>query len=319
MKLVVLDGYTLNPGDLSWDPIRKFGELTVYDRTPADLIDERILDCEIVITNKTPIDEELIRRHPKMKMIAVLATGYNVVDVKAARENGVVVCNVPTYGTDAVAQYVFALLLGLAHRVEKHDQTVRAGKWTNHQDFCYWETPLFELSGKSMGIIGMGKIGAKTAEIAQAFGMTVLAYDLNPDRSLESKALHFVTLDEVFKHSDVISLHVPLFESTRNLVNKNTIAQMKKGVYIINTSRGPLVNEHDLYEALLNGHVAGAAVDVVSVEPIKSDNSLLKAPNMIITPHIAWAPVEARKRLMDTVVENIESYIEGRPINTVDR
>lgn len=317
MKIVVLDGYTLNPGDLSWEPLHAFGEVTVYDRTPQDLIAERVRGCEVVVTNKTPLDAQLLKNHPEIKMIAVLATGYNVVDTQAAKTLGITVSNIPSYGTDAVAQFVFALLLGLAHRVETHNQTVKMGKWTTHQDFCYWETPLFELAGKKIGIVGMGKIGARTAEIAQSFGMRVLAYDLHPNQALESQTLDFVSLDTLFSQADVISLHVPLFESTQNMINKDTIEKMKKGVYIINTSRGPLINEADLCEALLSGKVAGAAVDVVSTEPIKADNPLLKAPNIIITPHIAWAPLEARSRLLKTAIENIQAYLDGHPQNVV--
>jgi glycerate dehydrogenase len=318
MKMVVLDGYTLNPGDLSWDGIKQFGELTIYDRTPLHLIEERVKGCEVVITNKTPLDREMIQKSPQLKLIAVLATGYNVVDTVAAREFGIGVCNVPSYGTDAVAQFVFALLLGLAHKVETHHKTVKDGKWTNHTDFCYWETPTFELYGKTMGLIGMGKIGIRTAEIARAFGMKVLAYDLQVNRELENEDLQFVDLDELYEKSDVISLHVPLFESTKHMINQHSISKMKKGVLLINTSRGALINEDDLLSALESGRIGAAAVDVVSVEPIQEDNPLLQAPNILITPHIAWAPVEARSRLMNTVSENIAAYLKNIPLNIIN-
>lgn len=319
MKIVVLDGYTENPGDLSWEGLEKLGELTVYDRTPADKIAERIGDAEAVYTNKTPITAEIIGKCPNMKFIGVLATGYNVIDTAAAKEAGVVVSNIPTYGTDAVAQYVMALLLEMCHHVGEHSECVKAGDWTNNQDWCFWNHPLIELSGKTLGIIGFGRIGQRTAQIAQSFGMKILAYDEYPDKTLETETCKYVTLEELLSQSDVISLHCPLFPSTEGIINKQTIGKMKDGVKIINTSRGPLIVEEDLKEALDSGKVSGAAVDVVSTEPIKEDNPLLGARNMIITPHIAWAPRESRQRLMDIAVDNLARFISGKPQNIVNK
>ena len=318
-KIVILDGYTLNPGDLSWGGLEKLGELTVYDRTGEDEIVERIGDAEVVYTNKTPITGKTLESCPNVKWIGVLATGYNVVDVAAASEKNIPVCNVPTYGTSAVSQYVFALLLELCHHVGEHSRSVKAGDWTRCEDFCYWNYPLIELKDKTMGIIGLGRIGQNTAAIAQAFGMKVLAFDKNKIDALESDTLKYVELDELFAQSDVISLHCPLFDSTAGIINSGNIAKMKDGVMIINTSRGPLIVEQDLKEALESGKVAGAACDVVATEPIKESNVLLKAPNMIITPHIAWAPKESRKRLLDIAVNNLEEHIKGNTINSVNQ
>lgn len=319
MKIVVLDGYTENPGDLSWNGLEKLGELTVYDRTPANKIVERIGDAEAVYTNKTPITEETIKACSNMKFIGVLATGYNVVNTAAAKEAGIVVSNVPTYGTNAVGQYTIALLLELCHHIGEHSDCVKAGDWTNNQDWCFWNHPLIELAGKTMGIIGFGKIGQRTAQIAQALGMNILAYDQFQNRTLESETCRYASLDDVLERSDVICLHCPLFPSTEGIINKDTIARMKDGVMIINDSRGPLIVETDLKEALNSGKVAGAAVDVVSTEPIRMDNPLLSAKNIIITPHIAWAPKESRQRLMNVAVDNLRSFINGSPINVVNK
>ena len=318
MKIVVLDGYTENPGDLSWEGLEKLGDLTVYDRTPADQIAERIGDADAVHTNKTPISEETIKACPSMKFIGVLATGYNVIDVEAAKKAGIVVSNIPTYGTDAVAQYAIALLLELCHHVGEHSDCVKAGEWTHNQDWCFWKYPLVELAGKTFGVIGFGRIGQRTAKIAEALGMKILAYDEYPNKALETENCRYVELDQLLAESDVISLHCPLFPSTQGIINSSTIAKMKDGVKIINTSRGPLIVEADLKEALDSGKVSGAAVDVVSTEPIKEDNPLLQAKNMIITPHIAWAPRESRQRLMDIAVANLASFVEGKPQNVVN-
>ena len=318
MKIVVLDGYTENPGDLSWEGLEKLGDLTVYDRTPADQIAERIGDADAVYTNKTPISEETIKACPSMKFIGVLATGYNVIDVEAAKMAGIVVSNIPTYGTDAVAQYAIALLLELCHHVGEHSDCVKAGEWTHNQDWCFWKYPLVELAGKTFGVIGFGRIGQRTAKIAEALGMKILAYDEYPNKALETENCRYVELDQLLAESDVISLHCPLFPSTQGIINSSTIAKMKDGVKIINTSRGPLIVEADLKEALDSGKVSGAAVDVVSTEPIKEDNPLLQAKNMIITPHIAWAPRESRQRLMDIAVANLASFVEGKPQNVVN-
>lgn len=319
MKIVVLDGYTENPGDLSWDGLRKLGDLTVYDRTPADKIVERIGDAEAVYTNKTPVSANTIKQCPHMKFIGMLATGYNVVDTAAAKAAGVVVSNIPTYGTDAVAQYAIALLLELCHHIGEHDHCVKAGEWAGNADWCFWKYPLVELAGKTFGVIGFGRIGRRTAQIAEALGMKILAYDEYPNKALETENCKFAALDELLAQADVISLHCPLFPSTEGIINKNTIAKMKDGVKILNTSRGPLIVEQDLREALDSGKVSGAAVDVLSVEPVREDNPLLQARNMIITPHIAWAPKESRQRLMDVAVDNLKHFAEGAPQNVVNQ
>lgn len=318
MKIVVLDGHTLNPGDLSWEGLAKLGDLKVYDRTPEEKVIERIGDAEIVFTNKVKLTREILQK-TNIKYIGVLATGYNVVDIEAAREKGIPVSNIPTYGTDSVAQMVFALLLEICHHVGAHDAAVKKGEWTNSPDFCFWKHPLIELSGKNMGIIGYGRIGQATAQIAQAFGMKVLAYNRQPQKELETDHLRFVGLDELLEQSDVISLHCPLTESTQGIINKSSIQKMKDGVIIINTSRGPLIEEADLAAALNSGKVYAAAVDVVSAEPIKADNPLLSARNIFITPHIAWAPIEARERLMNIAAGNLASFLEGNPQNIVNR
>lgn len=318
MKIIVLDGYTLNPGDLSWKGLEQFGEVTVYDRTPIEEIVNRIRDAEIVYTNKTPITKETLEACPSVKFIGVLATGYNVVDTVAAKDKGVIVTNIPTYGTDAVAQFTIALLLELCHRIGAHSDAVMRGDWQNSTDWCFWNYPLVELAGKTMGVIGFGRIGQSTARIAQALGMRVIATDHHVRSELITDTCSYVSQQELFEKADVIALHCPLTLENTGLINKETIAQMKDGVMIINTSRGPLINEADLREALDSGKVAGAACDVVSAEPIRSDNPLLGAKNMIITPHIAWAPKESRQRLMDIAVGNLQAFIVGKPINTVN-
>lgn len=319
MKIVVLDGYTLNPGDISWTGLEQYGELTVYDRILIDEIVDRIGDAEIIFTNKTPITKETFDKCPSIKFVGVLATGYNVVDTEHAKLKGIPVTNIPTYGTTAVAQFTFALLLELCHHVGEHSNSVHNRDWTNCLDFCYWKHPLVELAGKTFGIIGFGRIGQATAKIAQALGMNVLAYDEYPIAELENDSLKYVQLDELFAKSDVISLHCPLFTSTQGIINKSNIAKMKAGVMLINTSRGPLVVEQDLVDALNSGNLAGAALDVVSSEPIRSDNVLLKAKNCIITPHIAWAPKESRSRLMNIAVDNLAAFLSGNPINVVNK
>ncbi len=319
MKIVVLDGYTLNPGDLDWSDFGKFGEIVVYDRTPTDKIVERIGDSEIVYTNKTPLTAEVFEACTAIKYVGVLATGYNVVDIETARERGITVTNIPTYGTDAVAQFSIALLLELCHHVGEHSRSVRAGDWASNQDFCYWNYPLIELAGKTIGIIGFGRIGQATARLAQAFGMKVLAYSRRGRTEANDNMLQHVELDVLLANSDVISLHCPLTPATEGIINKASIGKMKSGAMLINTSRGPLIVEQDLAEALNSGKLSGAAVDVVSVEPIKDSNPLLTAKNCIITPHIAWAPKESRKRLMDIAVSNLKGFIEGNPTNVVNK
>ena len=311
MKIVVLDGYTENPGDLSWDGLKQLGELTVYDFSEPAEAAERMADAEIVLTNKTVITREMIESHPHLRMIGVLATGFNVVDTVAAAERHIPVCNVPSYATDAVAQYTFALLLELCHRVGAHNQAVQEGRWTQGREFCFWDYPQIELSGKTMGLIGYGRIGKAVERIARAFDMTVL-------HTTPSGREGSVSLDEVLRQSDVISLHCPLTKENRHLISHETIAKMKPGVLLINTGRGPLVDEAALREALLNGHVAGAAMDVTEQEPIPADSPLLGLDNCLITPHIAWAAKEARQRLMNTVVENVRAFLQGSPVNVVN-
>ncbi len=318
MNIVVLDGYTLNPGDLSWDGLKELGDTVVYERTPADRTAERIGNAEIVITNKTVIDRGVLDSCPSLRYVGVLATGYNVVDVEAARERGITVTNVPTYGTSAVGQFAIALLLEICHHIGLHGQSVREGAWTKSADFCYWKQPLIELDGKTMGIIGFGRIGRKTGQIAQALGMRILASGSRRVPEMESETMRYVELDELLAQSDVISLHCPLSEKTRGIINRNSIARMKEGVIIINTSRGPLIVEEDLAQALNSGKVYAAGLDVVSVEPVRSDNPLLTARNCIITPHIAWAPKEERKRLLEIAVGNVRSFCAGSPMNVVN-
>lgn len=321
MKIVILDGYTENPGDLSWEEMEKLGELTVYDRTPVSdqmEIIRRIGDAEIVITNKTPVSRAAMDACPNIKYIGMLATGYNVVDYEAAKEKGIPLCNIPSYGTEAVGQFAIALLLEICHHIGYHDKAVHDGRWENNPDWCFWDYPLIELCDKTMGIIGYGRIGQSTGRIAQALGMKVLAYDTFQNPELESDTCRYADLDEVLGSSDVIALHCPLFADTEGIINKNTIAKMKDGVIILNNSRGPLIVEQDLADALASGKVYAAGLDVVSSEPIKGDNPLLNAPNCIITPHISWAPKESRKRLMDIAVDNVKAFLNGTLQNVVN-
>jgi glycerate dehydrogenase len=317
-KIIVLDGYTENPGDLSWDPLAALGELTVYDRTPAEKIIERIGDAEIVFTNKTPVSRETLDACPTVKYIGVLATGYNVVDYVAAKEKGILVTNVPTYGTEAVGQFAIAMLLEICHHIGHHNNAVHEGRWENNEDWCFWDYPLIELAGKTMGIIGFGRIGQVTGRIAKAMGMKVIAYDSFENESGREIG-EYTDLDTLLGTSDVIALHCPLFPETEGIINKDTIAKMKDGVIILNNSRGQLIVEQDLADALNSGKVYAAAVDVVSSEPIKGDNPLLKAKNCLITPHISWAPKESRQRLMDIAVDNLRQYLKGNPVNVVNR
>lgn len=317
MKIVILEGAAVNPGDLSWEPIRQFGEVTVYDRTAPEEAAGRIGDAQIVLINKTPISAQLLDQCPNLKLICVEATGYNVVGCQAARQRGVTVCNVPAYSTDAVAQFTFSLLLELCNQVGHHNEFVRAGGWCKCPDFCYWDTPQMELAGKTIGIIGFGRIGRAVAKIATAFNMQVLAY--NRSRCAEGEALGtYVKLEELLSHSDIVSLHCPLTEETEHLINARTLSQMKDGAILLNTARGGLVDEKALAEALSQGKLRGAAVDVVSAEPMKMGNPLLTTTNCIITPHMAWSPIEARQRIIDCTVANIRSYLNNQPINTVN-
>ncbi len=324
MKIVILDGYAENPGDLSWEGFEKLGELTVYDRTPREDVEEilrRIGDAEITCTNKTLIGREVIERAPKLRYIGVLATGYNVVDVDAAAERGIPVTNIPSYGTAAVAQHVMALLLEICNRTGHHSQAVHEGRWQRSEDFCFWDYPLMELAGKTMGIIGYGHIGKAAARLAGAFGMKVIACRRPGHSVLENvqdDGVSMVTIEELFERADVISVHCPLFPETEGLICRENISKMKDGVIIINTARGPIVQEKDLAEALNSGKVYAAGVDVVSTEPIRDDNPLLTARNCFITPHIAWASRESRQRLMDTAVDNLRAFLAGEPVNVVN-
>ena len=321
MKIVVLDGYTENPGDLSWEGFENLGAFVCYDRTPLDddaVIAERIGDAEVAITNKTPISRAVIEKCQKLKYIGILATGYDVIDIDAARARGVVVTNIPTYGTYAVGQMAIALLLEICHRVQVHSDSVHNGDWENCEDFSYWLYPLIELADKTMGIIGYGRIGQVTGKIAQAMGMKVLAFDEYQNKSLECETMRYTDLDTLLRGSDVIALHCPLLPSTEGMINKSTIKKMKDGVIVLNNSRGPLVVEQDLADALNSGKIYAAGLDVVSTEPINGNSPLLTAKNCLITPHISWAPKESRKRLMDIAVENLEKFMEGNPVNVVN-
>jgi glycerate dehydrogenase len=306
MKIVVLDGHALNPGDLSWDPLHAFGEVEVFDRTPPELTVERARGAAIALTNKTAITATVIDALPDLRYIGVLATGYNVVNIEAARRRGIVVSNVPTYGTASVAQFVFALLLELCHRVAQHADAVRGGAWTRNPDWSFSDPPQIELAGKTMGIVGFGRIGRQTAKIAEAFGMRVVSYDLDHGN-----------LEDLLRESDVVSLHVPLFPETREMLGARTLALMKPTAFLINTSRGPLIHERHLADALNSGVIAGAALDVLSVEPPPPDHPLLVARNCLISPHMAWSTTEARRRLMAIVIDNVSAFCAGNPQNVV--
>ncbi|MGL1886545.1 MAG: D-2-hydroxyacid dehydrogenase [Reichenbachiella sp.] len=319
MKIVILDGYTANPGDLSWTALEAIGAVKVIDRTSKDhqSIIDAIGNAEAILTNKTPLPKEVLTQTSSVKYIGVLATGYNIVDTTAAADLGITVTNIPDYSSQSVAQFTLGLLLELCHHIGDHNQSVKNGDWENSKDFSYWNSPLIELAGKTLGIIGMGTIGQATTKIAQAFGLNILFSTRTPKPELENESCKAVSLDKLFAQSDFISLHCPLTPDTQHLINKDSIDKMKEGVMIINTSRGPLVHEQDLSDALNAGKVAAAAVDVVSVEPIDPNNPLLKANNCIITPHIAWAPKEARQRLIQIATDNLKAYQDNKPVNVV--
>ena len=320
MKIVVLDGYTENPGDLSWDALAALGELTVYDRTAyaeSPLIVERIGDAEIIVINKTPISREAIDRCPNLRLIAVLATGYNVVDYRYAAEKGIPVVNVPAYGTMSVSQYSIALLLELCHHIGHHSDSVFAGNWANNVDWCYWDYPLIELDGKTIGIVGFGRIGQAEGRIAKAMGMRVLAHDIR-ETDAGREIGEYVPLDRLLSEADVVTLHCNLTPENTGMINRESIARMKDGALLINNARGPLIVEQDVADALNAGKLGGAALDVVSTEPIRPDNPLLKAKNCVITPHISWAPKESRQRIMDCTAANIKAFLDGRPVNVVN-
>lgn len=317
MKIVILDGHAVNPGDLNWDFLQQFGNITVYERTPAEQVAARIGDADIALVNKSLITAAVLDACPNLKLICVLATGYNVVDCAAARERGIPVCNVPDYGTAAVAQFTFALLLELCHQVGHHAQTVREGKWCSCPDFCYWDTPQMELAGKTLGIIGFGRIGRAVGKIAKAFGMKVIAN--NRSQCEEGREIgSYVNLEELLTTSDIISLHCPLTSENTGMINTDAITKMKDGTILLNTARGPLVDEAAVTAALESGKLRGFACDVISTEPMKADNPLKTAPNCIVTPHMAWAPIESRKRIQECTQRSIRAFLDGKPINTVN-
>ena len=319
MKIVVLDGYTLNPGDLSWDKLFNLGEVVLHDRTPADKIKERSLDADVLITNKTPLTEETINDLPHLKYIGVLATGYNIVDTSAAKRRNIIVTNVPAYSTMSVAQLTFALLLELCHHVQKHSDSVMEGKWAESVDFSNWDFPLIELSGKTLGIIGFGNIGKKVADIANVFGMNIIAASRHETDQSERKNFRWAEINEVLAQADIVSIHCPLLPETKGLINAESLKRMKRSAFLLNTSRGHVVVEPDLADALNNGIIACAAIDVLSIEPPLKDNPLFKAKNCLITPHIAWATKEARGRLMDIAVNNLAAFINGKRVNVVNQ
>lgn len=317
MKIVELDGYAANPGDLSWEPLQELGELTVYDRTPASLVVERAKDADIILINKVLITDEVLSQLPRLKYIGVLATGYNVVDVKAATKRGIVVTNIPAYSTESVAQMTFAHILNITNRIGHYARQSREGRWSSNPDFCYWDTQLWELSGKTIGIVGLGNIGMRVATIARYFGMDVFAYTSKNSADLP-EGIQKTTLDGLFAVSDIVSLHCPLTADTRHLINRESLEKMKEGSILINTGRGPLVDEEAVAEALASGHLGGYGADVMIDEPPSPNNPLLAQRNAFITPHIAWATREARQRLMDICVRNVKAFIEGKRLNAVN-
>ena len=319
MKIVVLDGFALNPGDLTWDGLKKTGDVKVYDRTPTDQIVERAAGAEIVYTNKTPLSRETLCQLPALKFIGVLATGYNVVDTEAAKEQGILVTNIPGYGTDSVAQLTFALLLELCHHVQYHSDSVRQGKWAQSVDYCYWDYPLIELAGKTMGIIGFGTIGKKVADIATSFGMNIIGNDSHKTDRSQQRNFKWSEVNALLEEADVVSIHCPLLPDTTGLINKERLRLMKQTAFLLNTSRGPIIVDEDLAEALNEGRIAGAGIDVLSIEPPSKDNPLFTAKNCLITPHIAWATREARTRLMDMAVNNLSAFLNGNPVNVVNQ
>jgi len=319
MKIVILDGYATNPGDLSWAALEQLGDVAVYERTPPESVVERAKEAEIVLTNKTLLGEREFSQLPNLKYVGILATGYNTVDIVAAKKRGIPVTNIPAYSTDSVAQMVFALILELCTHVQEHSNAVHAGEWEASIDFSFWKYPLIELAGKTLGIIGFGRIGRKTAQIAYAFGMNVIGYGRNPDPAYTHSNFKWASMDELLQESDFVSLHCPLFTETEGIINKERLSKMKKSAFLINTSRGPLVIEDDLREALEGGVIAGAALDVLSAEPPRGGNPLIGAKNCIITPHIAWATKEARGRLINIAVENVRKYLCGSPVNVVNQ
>jgi glycerate dehydrogenase len=319
MNLVVLDGYALNPGDLSWDTLEKIVNVKVYDRTPSDLVVERSQGAELILTNKTPLSAASMSQLPSLRYIGVMATGYNIVDIQAAKERRIPVTNIPTYGTASVAQFAFALLLEMCHNVRLHSDAVRSGAWSRSADWCFWLSPLKELAGKVMGIVGFGRIGRQVARIADAFGMEILAFDSFHGEPPLLNHFSWVSLEELLAKADVVTLHCPLFPDTEGMINTERLRLMKPTAFLINSSRGPLVKDQDLADALNAGVIAGAALDVLSIEPPQEGNPLLSAKNCLITPHIAWATREARSRLMDVAVSNVAAFLQGKSQNVVNQ
>lgn len=317
MRIVVLDGYALNPGDLSWKSLEQIADVEVHDRTPEDQVVARAAGADAVMTNKTPLSAAALAQLPQLRYIGVLATGYNIVDVAAAKERGIVVTNIPTYGTASVAQFAIALLLELCHHIGIHSESVRQGEWSRNPDWSFWKTPLIELSGKTIGIVGFGRIGRQTGEIAAALGMRVVAHDSNESNAPDMPGFEWMTLDRIVAESDVLSLHCPLFADNKGMINRDRLSRMKTTAFLLNTSRGPLVVDQDLADALNAGQIAGAGLDVLSVEPPVASNPLLSAKNCIVTPHIAWATREARARLLDIAVENVRAFTAGHVVNAV--
>ncbi|MBD0367498.1 MAG: D-2-hydroxyacid dehydrogenase [Flavisolibacter sp.] len=319
MKIVVLDGYTLNPGDLSWDGLKQFGDVTIYDRTPADKVVERADGAEIVFTNKTPVGEDALNQLPDLKFIGVLATGFNIVNTDVAKQRGVLVANVPGYGTTSVVQMTFALLLELCLHVQRHSDVVMEGKWARSADWCFWDYPLVELAGKTIGIIGFGRIGRQVGDVATAFGMNIIGNSRTQSDQSHRNNFRWADVPQLLEESDVVSIHCPLFPETKGLINKESLQRMKKSAFLLNTSRGPIIVDEDLADALNNEVIACAGIDVLSVEPPSKENTLFKSKNCIITPHIAWATKEARERLMKTTVHNLAAFLNGNPVNVVNR
>lgn len=318
-KIVILDGYTLNPGDLSWETLKQFGDVVIYDRTPVDKIVERAAGAEIIFTNKTPISEDVLNQLDSLKFIGVLATGYNVINTEVAKAKGIIVANVPGYGTTSVVQMTFALLLELCLHVQRHSDTVMEGNWAKSVDWCYWDYPLVELSGKTIGIIGFGRIGQQVGDVATAFGMNIIGTSRTQSDQSHRKNFKWADVTELLEQSDVVSIHCPLFPDTQGLINMENLKRMKRSAFLLNTSRGPIIVDKDLADALNNDVIAGAGIDVLPVEPPSEDNPLFKAKNCIITPHIAWATKEARERLMEITVKNLTAFINGNPVNVVNK
>lgn len=319
MKIVLLDGYTTNPGDISWEELKSLGDVTIYDHTEDDMVEERIGDADVVLVNKIRFKRDRIKRLEKVKYIGVLATGYDIIDLEAASQAGIRVSNIPAYSTESVAQMTIALMLELSNHMAVHDKAVKNGEWQKCRDFCFWKKPIIELAGKNLGIIGHGKIGQRVCEMARAFSMNIIVWDRTGNKVSNDEKLRYADFETLMRESDVVSLHCPLFDETKNIINEKSLSLMKKDAVLVNTSRGGLVDEEALYHALENERIAGAAIDVLPLEPPKEGSILFKAKNIIITPHIAWASKESRERLLSIACENIRTFEKGEPINVVNK